>query len=101
MPEILTMPSTVERVGESEESEARRAFGWNVILWNDDVTTIDVVVAALVEVVHLTGEQAAGAALQVHQLGKGIIATVDQTEAAKIRVCLMDRGLTVTLEKVS
>lgn len=75
---------------------------WNVILWNDPVTPIDVVVFALIEVVGLEKEQAAKAAIFIHNQGKAIVYTDDEQKAKAVKHKLsevMGYKLTVSLEQ--
>ena len=43
-----------------------------VMLYNDDITTMEFVVELLVKVFHKTPEDASSIMMQIHQVGKGI-----------------------------
>jgi ATP-dependent Clp protease adapter protein ClpS len=101
MPEVLTEIGEVGQAQHDELTEASIEFGWNVVLWNDDITPFPVVVAALVKFVELHEDQAIKAAMHIHQHGKGIVATVDREKAEWIKNQLEQLKLTVTLEQVS
>ena len=43
-----------------------------VVLYNDDITTMDFVVELLVKVFHKTPDEATAIMMEVHQIGKGV-----------------------------
>jgi ATP-dependent Clp protease adapter protein ClpS len=100
MAEVLEMPEIDVGSSVDEHEEAAIEFGWNVVLWNDDITPFPVVIALLMQVVQLSEDQAVKAAWHIHNHGKGIIATADRPKAESIKVNLEKYQLTVTLEKV-
>ena len=83
---------------------------WNVILWNDDVTPIDIVILALIQVIGLDQQKAIEATMTIHKLGKGIVATESQERAELTKKQLetfsipgfpIDIKLKVTLEQAA
>ncbi len=48
---------------------------WNVILHNDDVTTMEFVVLVLMQIFHKTFEEAQDIMMTIHEHGKGVVGT--------------------------
>ncbi len=80
---------------------------YSVIFWNDDVTTFDFVIDALVEIFNYTVETALQKAIEIDQQGKGAvgnyvkpIAEAKQNETLQM-ACQQNFPLKVTLERLS
>lgn len=71
--------------------------GWNVILWNDDVHSMDYVVIALVDTVGLSPERAVAVMFEAHDCGKAVAWSGAKEVAETYRDGLQAYGLTVTL----
>jgi ATP-dependent Clp protease adaptor protein ClpS len=74
---------------------------WQVILWNDDVTPMDVVVRALRKVFGHDEQLAAKIMWEAHQRGRAI-AQVESKEKAQLHKDQLQNtwGLTVEIEKI-
>lgn len=48
---------------------------WNVLLYNDDKTTMEFVVLVLMQIFHKTFEEAQDCMMSIHETGKGIAGT--------------------------
>lgn len=55
---------------------------WAVLVHNDDVTTFDTVITALMHLFERTQEEAEMLAWQVHTQGKAVVAVLPEAEAA-------------------
>lgn len=73
--------------------------GWNVLLWNDEVHSMDYVVAVLVKIIGLTIEPAVNIMLQAHETGKAVAYTGAKEIAEAHRDGLEQYGLTATLSR--
>lgn len=78
--------SIVEELEEIKEDDSQ----YNVILYNDDVTPFDFVIAVLMTVFNYNFQQAASVTLHVHQNGSAIVATLSM-EAAYAKVEEVDQ----------
>lgn len=64
---------------------------WNVLLYNDDKTTMEFVVLVLMQIFHKTFEEAQDVMMNIHDTGKGVagtysheIATTKRDEATSV-----------------
>jgi ATP-dependent Clp protease adaptor protein ClpS len=92
-----TLPAPVETTSEKIEEAFEKS--WNVIVWNDPVNLMTYVVFVFMKVLAFTKEKATKHMLEVHQLGKSIVATDTREKAELYHQQLQHHGLTVTIEK--
>jgi ATP-dependent Clp protease adaptor protein ClpS len=64
-----------ERVATKDRTKTKRPALWNVILHNDDYTTMDFVVEILVRHFQKSAAEATHVMLQVHMKGTGVAGT--------------------------
>ena len=91
-----TLPAPVEITQE----KIKEAFekNWNVIVWNDPVNLMSYVVFVFMKVLAFTKEKAAKHMLEVHNLGKSVVATEGREKAEFYYQQIQAHGLSVTLE---
>src|SRR5437762_1199607 len=94
---IETLPDTTEKTKEKIEEAFEK--NWNVIVWNDPVNLMSYVVFVFMKVLGFTKEKAAKHMLEVHQLGKSVVATESREKAELYYQQIQAHGLTVTLEQ--
>ena len=94
-----TLPTPVE----STQEKVKEAFekNWNVIVWNDPVNQMSYVVFVFMKVLGFTKEKAAKHMLEVHRLGKSVVATESRERAELYHQQIQAHGLSVTLESTS
>src|SRR6266478_8235587 len=92
-----TLPAPVE----STQEKVKGAFekNWNVIVWNDPVNLMSYVVFVFMKVLAFTKEKAAKHMLEVHQLGKSIVATESRERAELYYQQIQAHGLSVSIEQ--
>ena|SRR3989475_12407137 len=92
-----TLPAPVE----ATEEKIKEAFekNWNVIVWNDPVNQMSYVVFVFMKVLAFTKEKAAKHMLEVHQLGKSVVATESREKAELYHQQIQVHGLSVTIEQ--
>ena len=92
-----TLPGTIEIT----EEKIKEAFekNWKVIVWNDPVNLMSYVVFVFMKVLGFTKEKAAKHMLEVHQLGKSIVATESREKAEFYHQQIQGFGLNVTIEQ--
>jgi ATP-dependent Clp protease adaptor protein ClpS len=92
-----TLPSPVE----TTQEKIKEAFekNWNVIVWNDPVNQMSYVVFVFMKVLGFPKEKAAKHMLEVHNLGKSVVATESRERAELYHQQIQAHGLTVTVEK--
>jgi ATP-dependent Clp protease adaptor protein ClpS len=73
--------------------------GWNVLLWNDDVHSMDYVVRALMHALELSADRAVQVMLEAHTRGKAVAWTGAKEVAEMYRDRLEARRLTATVGK--
>ncbi len=66
---------TIDREKEKQKEKIGPPKMYNVVMLNDDFTTMDFVVALLMKFFNMGEQQAAGVMLEVHKHGKGIAGT--------------------------
>jgi ATP-dependent Clp protease adaptor protein ClpS len=75
---------------------------FNVVLHNDDSTTIDFVIMILMQIFHKTLEEANDLTLQIHETGKGIAGTYSHEVAtqkqAETTTCAQQNGFPLKCE---
>lgn len=72
---------------------------WAVLVWNDDVTTFEQVIYALVELFEHTPEEAENLAWTVHRTGKAVATVGSKDEAEKGVKALHGRQIQASMEK--
>lgn len=95
----MTTVAPVETPSLTTEAEELLEPPYAVILYNDDVNTMQHVVESLLACVpQLTHEEAAEIMLEAHTNGQARVTVAPHAEAARHRNCLESRGLTATIE---
>jgi ATP-dependent Clp protease adaptor protein ClpS len=91
-----TLPETIE----ATEEKIKGAFekNWNVIVWNDPVNLMSYVVFVFMKVLGFNKQKAAKHMLEVHQLGKSLVATESREKAELYHEQIQAHGLSVTIE---
>jgi ATP-dependent Clp protease adaptor protein ClpS len=76
---------------EKDEVKTKRPSMWNIVLYNDDYTSIEFVVFVLTKVFHRSTEDALTLTFAVHTQGKGIAGTYtfEVAEQKQYEVLLM------------
>ncbi|MEY2407462.1 MAG: ATP-dependent Clp protease adaptor protein ClpS [Verrucomicrobiota bacterium] len=99
-----TLPP-VEKPKESSrpEEKIKEAFdkSWNVIVWNDPVNLTTYVVHVFMRVLGFNKEKATKHMLEVHQLGRSLVATETRERAEFYHQQIQAFGLNVTIEPSS
>src|ERR1700690_3476066 len=96
------MPTeTIPETTETTQEKVKEAFekNWNVIVWNDPVNLMNYVVFVFIKVLAFTKEKATKHMLQVHQLGKSLVATESREKAELYHHQIQAHGLSVTIEQ--
>ena len=73
--------------------------GWNLLLWNDDVHSMDYVVAVLVRTLAIDPERAIDVMLEAHYEGKAVAWSGAREIAEMYRDNLESAGLTATISR--
>jgi ATP-dependent Clp protease adaptor protein ClpS len=92
---------TLPNVEETTKEKVEEAFEkvWNVIVWNDPVNLMTYVVHVFMKVLGFNRQKATKHMLEVHQLGKSIVATETREVAELYHQQIQAHGLMVTLEQ--
>jgi ATP-dependent Clp protease adaptor protein ClpS len=91
---------------EEDEIKTKRPSMWNIVLYNDDYTSIEFAVFVLTKVFHRSTEDALALTFTVHTQGKGIAGTYtfEVAEQKQYEVLLMakieEHPLRVEVEQV-
>lgn len=90
-------------IAESELLDVLAALedGFQLIVWNDDVTTFDWVITTLVEVCRHTQEQAEQCAMIIHSKGKYCVKMGSYETLKPMCDAITDRGIGATIEEVA
>jgi len=92
-----TLPATIEITrGKIEEAFEKN---WSVIVWNDPINLMTYVVFVFMKVLAFTKEKATKHMLEVHQLGKSVVAVETREKAELYYQRIQSHGLTVTIEQ--
>jgi len=88
-------------IAEDTEEKVKEAFekNWHVIVWNDPINQMTYVVFVFMRVLAFTKEKATKHMLEVHQLGKSVVATETREKAELYHQQLQSHGLIVTIEQ--
>ena len=80
------MADTIEQTDVLLDFELAAMFDdyYDVVVYNDDVTTFDTVIQALVIILQYTVPAAKKAALTVHNEGKAVVASLPKDEAEDV-----------------
>jgi ATP-dependent Clp protease adaptor protein ClpS len=91
---------TLANVEESTKEKVQEAFekGWNVIVWNDPVNLMTYVVHVFMKVLGFNRQKATKHMLEVHKLGKSIVATETRERAELYHQQIQAHGLMVSIE---
>lgn len=92
-----TAPAPVKEPEKREK--VSRAFGWNVIVWNDPITLMSYVVLVLRRLFGYDHETATKLMLQVHHEGRAVVATQPREQAEVTVARLHAFGLQATLAR--
>src|SRR5690349_19079496 len=94
-----TLPQKIEIT----EEKVKEAFekNWNVIVWNDPVNLMSYVVFVFMTVLSFNREKATKHIMEVHQLGKSLVATETKEKAELYHQQIQAHGLSVTIEQSS
>src|SRR5256714_3343337 len=95
--ETETLPAVIEDTKEKVENAFEK--NWNVIVWNDPVNLMSYVVFVFMKVLAFTKEKAARHMLEVHRLGKSVVATESREKAERYHHQIQAHGLNVTIEQ--
>ncbi len=90
--EVLEIEEIKEDVGNGEV--------YQLIIHNDEINTFEWVIECLVDVCKHTPEQAEQCSLIIHFKGKYAVKSGPKNQLQPMRNSLIERGLSVTLEKV-
>lgn len=93
------LPEVVEDTREKIKDAFEK--GWQVIVWNDPVNLMSYVVLVLMRVLGFAKEKATRHMLEVHKLGKSIVATETREKAELYHQQIQAHGLLVTIEETS
>jgi ATP-dependent Clp protease adaptor protein ClpS len=91
---------------EKDEIKTKRPSMWNIVLYNDDYTSMEFVVFVLTKVFHRSTEDALALTFAVHTQGKGIAGTYtfEVAEQKQYEVLLMakieEHPLRIEVEQV-
>src|SRR6266481_4935603 len=91
-----TLPAPVETTREKVKEAFEKT--WNVIVWNDPVNQMSYVVFVFMKVLGFPKEKAAKHMLEVHKLGKSVVATESREKAEFYHQQIQAHGLNVTIE---
>jgi ATP-dependent Clp protease adaptor protein ClpS len=91
-----TLPATIEITREKVEEAFEK--NWSVIVWNDPINLMSYVVFVFMKVLAFTKEKATKHMLEVHNLGKSVVAVETREKAELYYQLIQSHGLTVTIE---
>ena len=91
-----TLPAPIEITKEKVEEAFEK--NWRVIVWNDPVNLMSYVVFVFMKVLAFTKEKATKHMLEVHQLGKSVVAVETREKAELYYQQIQSYGLIVTIE---
>ena len=96
-----TDTETLPAPSETTQEKVKEAFekNWNVIVWNDPVNMMSYVVFVFMKVLGFNKQKAARHMLEVHHLGKSLVATESRERAELYHHQIQAHGLIVTLEQ--
>ena len=75
------------------------SVGYNLIVWNDEVNTFELVITTLLEICQHTTEQAEQCALLIHTQGKYAVKQGTFETLKPMCEAICDRGINATIEK--
>ena len=85
---------------ETPEAKIKEAFekGWSVIVWNDPINLMNYVTFVFMRILGFNQTKATKHMLEVHELGRSVVATETRERAELYHQQLQAHGLSVTLE---
>jgi ATP-dependent Clp protease adaptor protein ClpS len=92
---------TLPAPAQTTRKKVKEAFekGWKVIVWNDPVNLMSYVVFVFMKVLAFNKQKASKHMLEVHRLGKSLVATESREKAELYQQQIQAHGLTVTIEQ--
>ena len=95
----MTTTAPVETPATTTVTEERLEPPYEVILYNDDVNSMQHEVQSIMRCVpELSHEEAAEVMLEAHRSGQARVIVAPHEQAARYRNCLESHGLTATIE---
>jgi ATP-dependent Clp protease adapter protein ClpS len=94
------MPLTIESPGTHVFGEVKLEDMFQLVIWNDDVNSMEHVVGCLMKVFGHTIHLAVKIMKEAHDKGKAVAEVESEHEAKLHKSQLESQGITVTLEKV-
>lgn len=91
--------ATEAAAGEADEPSSARDVPYDVVLWNDPVTLMQVVVRVLSKVFGYDGATSEALMLRAHRDGKAVVWSGSRTEATRYCIRLGRHGLQSTVAK--
>lgn len=99
MPEIITKPRFDPSLLDEVEEKPQHDRGWAVVLWNDEVNSMEFVIETLIKILNFNLEKAEHHMIEAHKTGRTIV-LLTHKELAELRAeQLGSVGLTVSIEK--
>lgn len=81
----MAVVETVEKTDTSTKVAMRAPGMFNVVLFNDDSTTVEFVILILMNIFHKNIDDASALTLQIHETGRGIAGTYSHEVATQKR----------------
>jgi ATP-dependent Clp protease adaptor protein ClpS len=97
--ELAKAPATVEKPVVHEDTKTSPDRLWNVIVWNDPINLMSYVTFVFQKLFGFSLQVATKHMLEVHHLGRSIVATVEREKAECYVGRLHQYGLHATMEK--
>jgi len=98
-PGTTQAPGVLEEPTTEEETSSKPDREWNVIVWNDPINLMSYVTYVFQKLFGYSLEHATKLMLEVHHLGRSLVATVEREKAEYYVTRLHQYGLQATLEQ--